>query len=286
MANLALANIFKRGIIVAFSLWLLGSAAELLAQTDALPTPDADGIIYVEVQDNDSLWSIAARAGLSLADLLAFNDMTEDAVIQPGDRLIVGRVTPAPTATPIPPATPTLPPPTPSPTEGPNKTAVCLLAFEDSNQDGVHDANEPLKAGVVFTVFNNEAVIGNYVTDGISEPSCLEGLQPGNYQVTRSVGTNETLTTDGNWSLRLAKDAILTQAFGSHEQTAASPTQPPTATATLEAIQGEPAATPQLTPPVGEETVALWERPLFWLTLGILLLLGAALLWWLRRPPA
>ncbi|MCB9431758.1 MAG: hypothetical protein H6668_07190 [Ardenticatenaceae bacterium] len=42
-------------------------------------------------------------------------------------------------------------------------------------------------------------MVGNYVTDGVSEPYCLEGLTPGNYSVTRSVEANETLTTGGNW---------------------------------------------------------------------------------------
>ena len=277
------------------SLWLVGIflPSVAAAQSDPLPTPDAEGIIYIEVQSDDSLWSIAARAGLSLAELLELNGLGEDAVIQPGDRLVVGRVTPMPTETPEPTVTATLPPPTPLPTEGPNKTAVCLLAFDDINQDGIQDANEPLKAGVVFTVFNDAAVVGNYVTDALSEPYCLEGLQPGNYQITRSVGDNETLTTDGNWRLLLAKDAVLTQAFGSFEGTAvgptnfdlttAAPTVPPASVATPEPIQGE---LPQLDTAAGEEAdvgengVSLWERPFFWLTLGLLLLLGAALLWW------
>ncbi|MEM7111683.1 MAG: LysM peptidoglycan-binding domain-containing protein [Chloroflexota bacterium] len=285
----------KKRLAFFLSLWFVGILlpSVAVAQSEPLPTPDAEGIIYIDVQSNDSLWSIAARAGLSLAELLELNGLGEDAVIQPGDRLIVGRVTPMPTETPEPTVTATLPPPTPRPTEGPNKTAVCLLAFDDTNQNGIQDADEPLKAGVVFTVFNDAAVVGNYVTDAVSEPYCLEGLQPGNYQITRSVDANETLTTDGNWTLLLAKDAVLTQAFGSFEGTAVSPidvdptvvvpTSPPAAIVTPEPIQSE---SPQLDTVVGEEAdvveneEALWERPFFWLTLGLLLLLGAVLLWW------
>lgn len=53
-------------------------------------TPNADGVIYIEVQSGDSLWAIAARAGLTLDEILELNDMTRDSFVQPGDLLIIG----------------------------------------------------------------------------------------------------------------------------------------------------------------------------------------------------
>jgi murein DD-endopeptidase MepM/ murein hydrolase activator NlpD len=50
------------------------------------------------VESGDSLWSIAARYNLSLADLLAFNGMTEDSFLGIGDEIMI--VSPTPTATP------------------------------------------------------------------------------------------------------------------------------------------------------------------------------------------
>ncbi len=64
------------------------------------PTPDETGAITIVVAPGESLWVIAARAGLSLAELLALNNLTEADVINPGDVLLVARVTPpaAPTS--------------------------------------------------------------------------------------------------------------------------------------------------------------------------------------------
>jgi LysM repeat protein len=49
------------------------------------------------VQVGDSLWTIAARYGQSVADLRTWNNLTAAAVIQPGDVLLVAA--PAPTET-------------------------------------------------------------------------------------------------------------------------------------------------------------------------------------------
>ena len=96
-----------------FAPWLLSWPVLSLAQEAPTSTPDAEGNIYYIVQPNDSLWSIAARSGISLQDLLELNDIEEDSVVNPGDRLLIGVVVPTLTPTPDIP-TPTLPPPVPS----------------------------------------------------------------------------------------------------------------------------------------------------------------------------
>jgi len=197
--------------------WVLFSHTALHAQEVPMSTPDAEGNIYVVVQPNDSLWSIAARSKLTLPALLQLNDIEEDAVLQPGDLLLVGRV--APPATPtldIP--TPTLVPPTAEVTATPLRTAICMIAFEDINRDSAFDSGEPLRSEVAFTVFNEETVVANYISDGVSEPYCLEGLAEGTYHVTRSVGHNEVLTTQGDWAMSLTYGSELNLAFGSYQQ--------------------------------------------------------------------
>jgi LysM repeat protein len=212
----------------------------LHAQNPPTPTPDADGIITIIVQPNDALWSIAARAGIPLATLLDLNNLTEDALIQPGDRLIIAIVEPpvTPTATsacnpdcrsvqavssPTPSAT--RPPPSPKPTSPPPPpTVICLVAFSDSNGNGERDAEEPLQAGVAFTLFTDAAVVANYVTDGLTEPFCVTDLPPGTYQITRSVGREETLSNSGNRSLVLAAGDQVMLGFGSFEGAAVTPT--------------------------------------------------------------
>ncbi|MCB9443663.1 MAG: LysM peptidoglycan-binding domain-containing protein [Ardenticatenaceae bacterium] len=187
---------------------LLSNCPLVKAQDFPTPTPDAEGNIFVIVQPNDSLWAIAARAGIPLADLLALNNLTENSIIAPGDQLLIGRAEPAATPTePLPPPSPTATRPPPPPTATavpPPPTAICLKAFTDLNRDGKHNAGEPFKAAVAFTIFTTQAVVANYVTDGISEPHCLENLPPGDYNITRSIAQGETLTTQGDWTISLA----------------------------------------------------------------------------------
>jgi hypothetical protein len=193
---------------------LLG--APLRAQENPTTTPDAEGYIYVEVWPDDSLWSIAARAGLTIPELLELNDLDESVVLQPGDRLIIARVTPPATATSDIP-TPTLLPPSATPTPARPRTALCIIAYDDANRDGQLDAVEASRANVAFTIYNEQEVVSNYVTDGINEPHCLEDLSPGEYHVTRSKTQLETLTTEGDWALTLTEGSVLHLAFGSYE---------------------------------------------------------------------
>ncbi len=205
---------------------LLFNPYPALAQQPPTPTPDAEGNIYIVVQPNDSLWSIAARAGIPLADLLALNNLTENSIIAPGDLLLIGQVEPpvTPTVAAPPPPTATKPPPPPTATAVPPlPTAICLKAFTDLNRNGVHDPGEPFKAAVAFTIFNTQSVVGNYVTDGVSEPYCLENLPPDEYKITRSVNADETLTTAGDWSVVLAQGNVVELAFGSYTAVTPAP---------------------------------------------------------------
>lgn len=228
-------------------LLLLGSAAALPAQeaTPAAypapaevapvwvsPTPDEAGMITVVVMPGDSLWAIAARAGLGVPQLAALNGLSEQAGLIAGQVLIIGYTTPPaplPDMTvvetpaletpmlqePEPTPTDTPPPPTARATQPRPRATLCLSAFDDLDQDSLRDADEPLRAGVAFTVYTDQTVVANYITDGISEPRCFEGLSPGQYYVTRSISPGEQLTTNGNWALALSDGATLRQDFGS-----------------------------------------------------------------------
>jgi hypothetical protein len=220
---------------------LLSTHPSALAQDAPTATPDADGNIFVVVQPNDSLWAIAARAGIPLAELLALNNLTEDSIIAPGDLLLIGRVEPAATPTVVvtpPTPTATRPPPPPTATAvPPPPTAICLKAFSDLNRDGQHNPGEPFKAAVAFTVFTDRAVIGNYVTDGVSEPHCWENLPAGEYKITRSIGQGETLTTQGDWTISLVPGNIVELAFGSYTAVTPIATANPAAAPTTPALQ-------------------------------------------------
>lgn len=196
------------------------------------PTPDEAGVISVVVQPGESLWVIAARAGLTLPDLLALNNLTEQSIINPGDILVIGYVTPEATvASPVEGSpTATRPPPTPRPTEPRSEATICLTAFDDRDRDGIFDPDEPLRAGVAFTIYDSQAVVANYITDGVSEPKCIGNIAPGEYRVTRSMVPGEVLTTAGDWALNVSANSRLYQAFGSFIPDSNEPV-PPAATA-------------------------------------------------------
>lgn len=205
-------------------------------------TPDAEGVIYAEVQEGDSFWSVAARHGLTLDEIYELNDAGEGDFVQVGQMLIVGYAEPseaeeeeaeteavgedegeaagegetaeAAVAEEEPTATPTPPPPTPTPE--PSGGEICLVAFVDANQNEQYDTGERLKSAVAFTISDGEAVVSNYVTDGSSEPYCITGLDSGEYQITRSTTEGEVLTTPGDETASVSNGSSETLEFGSY----------------------------------------------------------------------
>jgi hypothetical protein len=142
----------------------------------------------------------------------------------------------------------------------------------------VRDREEPLKPAVAFTIFNDESVVGNYISDGKSEPYCLEGLAPGEYKITRSIGRDETLTTSGDWALTLASGTALDLEFGSFiggsvATVASDDTLPPNPTLSLADV----VATPETTGATANEPDSSGAI-LIGFTILMVLLLGAGLL--------
>ncbi len=194
-------------------------------------TPDAEGVIYSVVQAGDSVWSIAAKAGITLEEIRELNNLAEGAFVSVGDRLIVGYGDPPGAEEPIeepaeaeesqPEATPTPESVTTTQAaetaeEETSSASLCLSAYTDENQNGVRDEGEPLRSAVAFTISDVEKVVSNYVTDGASEPFCIEGLSPGNYQITRSISSGEVATNESAQSMALAAGESVTVEFGSY----------------------------------------------------------------------
>jgi hypothetical protein len=196
-------------------------------------TPNAEGVIYSVVQAGDSIWSIAAKAGITLDEILELNNLTKDDFVKVGDLLIVGHGDPPgiveeepevieeeqpaaePTATPE--AVPAAAVETTLVEEKQPSASICLSAYDDANQNGARDEGEPLRSAVAFTISDVEKVVSNYVTDGASEPFCIEGLAPGNYQITRSIANGEIATSTNDQSVSLQDGEATTLEFGSYE---------------------------------------------------------------------
>ncbi len=61
---------------------------------------------------------------------------------------------------------------------------VCAAVFNDANHNGAREAMEPLLADVVVSLLNEQSiVVATYVTTGVNEPHCFEGLAAGMYMV-------------------------------------------------------------------------------------------------------
>lgn len=97
--------------------------------------------------------------------------------------------TPDVTATPTPiPASPTDAPTAPVETGAEAdplqvESGVCVLMFDDANQNTVQEPGEDLLAGGSITLSDSAGAEENYVTDGEGEPYCFVDLPAGTYTV-------------------------------------------------------------------------------------------------------
>ncbi|MBI3359960.1 MAG: LysM peptidoglycan-binding domain-containing protein [Chloroflexi bacterium] len=171
------------------------------------PTPGSDGSIIYVVQPGDTLLAIAIAAGTTVEALRDLNHLANTNIFA-GQRLILGAAGgPAPTTAAM--TAPASEAPTSSasvaPTASPIADAspgaqtgkVCVIMYADANGDGVKGSSESLLAEGTFRVLasTNGALVGEYKTDGISEPHCFEGLAPGAYQVEAASPPGYSLTT-------------------------------------------------------------------------------------------
>ncbi len=257
------------------------AASSSTSASDPTPTPNAEGLILITVQPGDTMWAIAARAGLTLDAFLALNPgLTSDSFIQVGEQYIIGQVA-QPTATPEPTATATAIPPTTEPTEEPTvePTAtpsgggICLLAFADINEDGVMNEAETRQKGVAFTITSGEMVISHYLTDGLAEPYCIEGLPVGDYTVSRSLAENEVASEGAEQTVTVTARDLVDLAWGSY---VVEPT-PSVADEVAQVENSDAAATPapSSATPEAESGPASWlPFVLIGLAAAVFLLLG------------
>jgi LysM repeat protein len=80
-----------------------GSEVRVHLAAGESPPPTPTPPITYRVREGDSLWSIAATHNLTMAELLSWNGLAENALIRPGDELTIRQVpvTETPTAVPV-----------------------------------------------------------------------------------------------------------------------------------------------------------------------------------------
>jgi LysM repeat protein len=165
------------------------------------PTPGPDGKIIYIIQEGDSLWVIAAHAGISVEQLRALNGLAIGDIIVPGKQLLLGYAGPAqPTAVEGQPPTPTVVPPTSTPAFG--TAEICALLFVDENGNARLDSGEPPLAGGQVSIANVSGQLAaeftttaDYTEDGLPLSRCVPDLQTGDYNVSAAVPPDYNPTT-------------------------------------------------------------------------------------------
>jgi hypothetical protein len=103
---------------------------------------------------------------------------------------------------------------------------ICVLAFDDRNDDGQQGMDENLLAGVTFTLLDSDRPKDTYTTDGLSEPHCFAGLPQGSYQVAMELPADHRATTSKMRMIVLNSGTKTTVAFGAkHSELTPVPTK-------------------------------------------------------------
>ena len=165
------------------------------------PTPGPDGQIIYTIQEGDSLWVIAAHAGISVEQLRALNGLAIDDFIVPGRQLLLGYAGPAqPTAAEGQAPTATAVPPTPTPVFG--TAEICALLFVDENGNAMLDSGEPPLGSGQVSIANVSGQLAaeftttvEYTEDGLPLSHCVPDLQTGDYNVSAAVPPDYNPTT-------------------------------------------------------------------------------------------
>jgi hypothetical protein len=167
----------------------------------ATPTPGPDGKIIYIIQQDDTLWTIAALSGMSVEQLRALNGLAINDFIVPGGQLLLGYAGPAqPTSAAGEAPTPTTLPPTPTPVFG--TAEICALLFVDENGNARLDADEPPLGGGQVSIANVSGQLAaefatavEYSEDGLPLSHCVTDLQTGDYNVSAAVPPDYNPTT-------------------------------------------------------------------------------------------
>jgi len=186
------------------------------------PTPGPDGRIVYIVQKDDSFWSIAAIAGISLEELYALNGIQPEDYCVPGMELTLGY------AGPVEPTVDVGAVASPSPaaaTSTPefNTGEICVLLFMDANGNArLDDVETGLSGGQISIVDVSGNAAVESPTDENPEGKCFEDLEAGDYNVSAAVPEEFNPTTSMSLPLRLNAGDIKYVQFGAQPSAAIS----------------------------------------------------------------
>jgi LysM repeat protein len=95
-----------------------------------------------------------------------------------------------------------------------NVTGVCVTLFEDVNQNRIREDGEGLLAGGTITLSGDGETVGEYETDGASEPHCFEELAVGLYTAAAQAPEGYGLTTAAQFRVNVQSGQRVNAVFG------------------------------------------------------------------------
>jgi hypothetical protein len=184
------------------------------------PTPGSDGRIIYIVQEGDTLWRIAAVAGINVADLRDLNNLSADDIVYPNQQIFLGLGGPAAQqATSGPAITEVSAEPTNTPVPG--LGVLCVLLFEDLNGDSMRQEEEISLADGAINISDREGSISITENTPAHDPNsdtedyfCTEGLLEGEYNVSVAIPEGYNPTTSLNTPINLLAGDITYLTFG------------------------------------------------------------------------
>lgn len=230
-------------------------AAPLPAST--LPEPREDGSIVHTVASGDTLWVIAIRyanaLGLTAEEALPrIQELNNSPTfLNPGDELLIVPAGAAPAqegaaeaeaavvedgasaeriaeevttdeaVVDAPPAElesdPAMAETQAAAETGPLAGTICVAAFNDANGDGQRDSSEGLVPNAAIAISRPAGVVSTYITDGASEPYCIELADADSYTLQMYAPAGFAPTTTDNWAVPIANNESYTVSFGLRE---------------------------------------------------------------------
>ncbi len=94
---------------------------------------------------------------------------------------------------------------------------VCVLVFNDRNQNRLQDPDENLLAGSTINLTAGADVLQTFETDGLAEPRCFDSVGAGDYVLAARAPAGYGLTSPDQFSLKLAPGAKVDVAIGAAE---------------------------------------------------------------------
>jgi len=190
-------------------------------QTQAQTITRPDGTRVHQVAYGDTLLGIALEHGITVDDVVRYNNLNPGDFLQIGQELIVGvpagwtspvsaPANPAPAAA----ANPATPEPVAVASAADSPAGLCVVAFDDQNMNSLYESNEGLVANTQFDVIDGSTVIKSYTTDG-NEPYCFFDLKQGTYIVAAKPASGYTGTSVEKTGVSVASGQTVNVAFGS-----------------------------------------------------------------------